>query len=294
MNENYDIVVIFVIIDEIVKKLKKEHFLNVSGQGRKSKLTVSELITIAIIGHLEQVQSLKRLHRLIGCVLFKSYFNEIPSYQQFCISMRNLDLVINHVIVLFAQLNGSLNKKKNIIDGTPLPITKYPFKYIKWTNNTSSLSKCLGEWYQGFKLHLLINTDMEIINQQIKTASVHDVNLLDSDNFLERVEGELIGDKGYISEAKKKELFETKNINLITPLRENMDQSKNIYTKAHKNMRKRIETVNGVLKDHFCLLYKFARNVDGFFSWVKSTLLAYSFSILCENSDKLANFLKAL
>jgi hypothetical protein len=293
MNENYDIVVIFVIIDEIVKKLKNENFLPTSQQGRKSKLTISELVTISVIGHLEQIQSLKRLHRLINSNEFKSYFNDAPCYAQFASAMRKISYLLDHVMSFFAQFNEAMDEKISIIDSTSLPITKYPFKYIKWANNTSSLSKSLDEWYQGYKLHLVINTKMEIIGQHITTASVHDVKMLDSDKIIKGIKGDLIGDKGYISEPKKQKLA-TNDINLITPLRENMDQSKNIYTSEHKRIRKLIETANGKLKDHFCLLYRFARNIDGFFSWVKSTVLAYSFSILFENEAKLDKLIKSL
>lgn len=293
MNTSYDVVVIFFIMDEIVKKLKKEGFLPISGRGRKSKLTTSELLTIGVICHLEQVQSLKRLHRLIKSPLFGGCFNEVPCYEQFTTAMRNINNILSPVINFFALINGSMDGETNIIDSTPLPITTYPFKYIKWAGNKSSLSKCLDEWYQGFKLHLVVNKDMEIVSHRLTTAGVHDSNMLDKKGLLSNVSGDLIGDKGYIGEKRKNDLA-LLGINLFTPLRDNMDQSKNTFKPEHKKTRKLVETSFGKMKDHFCLVYRFARNVDGFFSWVKSTLLAYSISILLENTEKMGNFLKAL
>jgi hypothetical protein len=293
MHKTYDIAVIFIIIDEIVKKLKNEAFISKSGRGRKPNLTESELLTIAVIGHLEQIQSLKRLHRLIQSLGFENFFNDIPSYEQFTIAMRNINYLLMHVLNFFSFTSKSNDSRTKIIDSTPLPITKYTFKYIKWANNTSSLSKCLDEWYQGYKLHMVTNEEMEIVSHTFTTASVHDSNMLNKKGLLSNVSGDLVGDKGYIGEEKKNNLA-AERINLFTPLRENMDQSKSTFTPQHKRTRKLIETVFGKVKDHFSLAYKFARNVDGFFSWVRAGLLAYSFSILFENEERLAIFLERL
>lgn len=293
MNTSYDVEVIFFIIDELVKKLKKEGFVPISGRGRKPDLTIAELLTIAVICHLEQIQSLKRLHRFIQSANCAGYFTNIPCYSQFTAAMRKINFLLMHVLNFFALISGANNEQSKIIDSSPLPITTYPFKYIKWTNNTSSLSKCLDEWYQGFKLHMVVNEDKEIVSHSLTTASVHDSKMLHKAGLLKNVDGDLIGDKGYIGELRKRQL-KAKGINLFTPLRDNMDQSKSDYTPTHKRIRKLVETTFGKMKDHFILAYKFARNVDGFFSWVRGGLLAYSFSLLFENSEKLDNFIKAL
>lgn len=293
MKKSYDIVVIFYIIDEIVKKLEKESFITKKSQGRKSVLTLSEFLTISVIGHFEQIASIKKLYYCMKSIEFKSCFPKMPVYSQFTRGITSTYQYLNHVIDAFIFLTRAKKDNLFIIDSTPLPITNHAFKFIKWHDNTATLSKCLDAWYQGYKLHLVINSKKEIVNLRITTASVHDSNMLDSKKFLKGIHGNLIGDKGYINEAKRKNL-ESKGLFLITPLRKNMDQSKSLYDQNFKQKRKLIETLFGLLKDHYCLLYRFARNIQTFFAWIYTTLLSYFFKFLFENSDKLMNFLNAL
>src|SRR5690242_991094 len=98
MKKTYDIVVIFYIIDEIVKKLKEEGSLYKNGLGRPSKLSLSELLTIAIVGHLEQIASQKRLYCRIQSDEFKDLFPNMPTYGQFNKGMLDTESHMNAII----------------------------------------------------------------------------------------------------------------------------------------------------------------------------------------------------
>ena len=56
-------------------------------------------------------------------------------------------------------------------------------------------------FYQGFKLHIIVDQEQEIVSVSTTKANVHDVQLLKNPVFIKHVNGLLVGDKGYIASA---------------------------------------------------------------------------------------------
>ena len=66
-------------------------------------------------------------------------------------------------------------------------------------------------WFFGFKLHLTINDNGEILNFMFTPDNVDDREPLYSESFVENVKGKLCGYKGYLG----KQLFEFLSMNGI-------------------------------------------------------------------------------
>jgi hypothetical protein len=70
-------------------------------------------------------------------------------------------------------------------------------------------------------------------------------------DVLDGIQGFLIGDKGYISQRLHKELLVYQYIDLETPLRANMTDTRDpVFVKSLIKVRRLVETVIGQLTDH--------------------------------------------
>ncbi|MCA9769914.1 transposase [Candidatus Dependentiae bacterium] len=188
---------VYYIIDEIVQN----GITQKSKQGRKSKMTVSEVITVLIEGHKRNFFTEKQLYRLIRAEL-SGCFKNIPSYPQFTRSIRKALPYIDLVLAVFTKINAKKYQEFCIIDSSSLPVSGYNRKNVKWALNSAGIGKNMHGYYQGFKLHIIINQNREIVSVATTPANVHDVKMLNDDQFIAHIKGLLIGDKGYIAQVK--------------------------------------------------------------------------------------------
>jgi hypothetical protein len=102
------------------------------------------------------------------------------------------------------------------------------------------------DWFYGFKLHIIINDEGELINCFISSGNLDDrKGLLKMANSLN---GNVFVDKGYLSKQLSQTL-QQQNVKLITRVRKNMTPPE--YTPFEKLLlqkRALIETVIGQLK----------------------------------------------
>jgi hypothetical protein len=101
------------------------------------------------------------------------------------------------------------------------------------------------DWFYGFKLHIIINDEGELINCFISSGNLDDrKGLLKMANSLN---GNVFADKGYLSKQLSQTL-QQQNVKLITRVRKNMTPPE--YTPFEKlilQKRALIETVIGQL-----------------------------------------------
>ncbi|NGX31227.1 MAG: hypothetical protein K940chlam8_00592 [Chlamydiae bacterium] len=113
--------------------------------------------------------------------------------------------------------------------------------------NLATRGKTTSGWFYGFKLHLIINDQGEILAFQVTSGNISDVSVVET--LSKGLYGKLFGDKGYVSMTLAKTLFK-KGLELFTGIRSNMKQ-KLMTLKDKILLRKRalIETVNDQLKN---------------------------------------------
>lgn len=262
-----------------------------SKAGRKRKLTLSEVITLALIQHFYGIKTVKHLYTFI--VFNKelsSAFHELPAYEQLNRAINQASFYIYLAMKVITQINVDKDKDYYIIDSTPLPICNFTYAdKVKIDEKKASSSKNMHGWYHGFKLHIIINKFKDIVSFKFTTASVSDSIAID-ENFIKSIKNWLIGDKGYISKKLKKWLHDDFYIYLLTYFKKNM--KKRELSKHEKKLlrkRKNIETVFSVLKEHFSLINQFTRLLIGFFRHALCAMLAYSLKKFCNNTN-LLNF----
>ena len=264
----------YCLIENLTRKI--DSYLKGSLAGRKGKLSRAELLTIAVIKQNLGIKTNKSLYHLI-----KNYgqrdFSTLPSYQQFC---AGLESNLNYLAIInLVLLEVNTRKKSNffIIDSTSIPICKNAYRSrSKLGKNIAKSGKNMNGWYFGFKLHAIINNNMDIVSFKFTGGSTSDIAALDS-NLIRNISGYLIGDKGYIGQKKAKELSKH-NVKLITRPRKNMKKfpiSKKVLSMLSR--RQVVETTFSLLKAKFSLISQHARSLKSFFSQAFSAILAYNF-----------------
>ena len=111
----------------------------------------------------------------------------------------------------------------------------------------ATIGKSSMGWFFGFKLHLVINDQGEIIAFTITNASTDDRKALPA--VAKNLIGKLFGDKRYISSKLTQDLL-NQGLQLFTTVKKNM-KNKAMEMRDKLLLRKRsiIETVNDQLKN---------------------------------------------
>ena len=243
------------------------------------RLSLSEVMTIAIHFHQSSYRTFKAYYIKHVCEHLTDYFPSLVSYN------RMVELMPNVLTACWAgdppsclyYLSSRRGKMTGIsfVDSTAIPVC-HPKRITRNQvfKSTAKLSKSSMGWFFGFKLHLIINDCGEILSCKITPGNVDDRTHLPS--MAQGISGKMFGDKGYI----KKELFEqllNRGLHLITPLKSNM-KNKLIPMSDKLSLRKRsvIETVNDQLKNISYLVHSRHRSLHNFMLNLITALIAYT------------------
>lgn len=235
------------------------------------RLSLSEVMTIAIHFHQSSYRTFKDYYIKHVCEHLTDYFPSLVSYN------RMVELMPNALTACLYYLSSRRGKVTGIsfVDSTAIPVC-HPKRISrnKVFKSTAKLSKSSMGWFFGFKLHLIINDCGEILSCKITPGNVDDRTHLPS--MAQGISGQMFGDKGYI----KKELFEqllNQGLQLITPLKSNM-KNKLMPMSDKLSLRKRsvIETVNDQLKNISYLVHSRHRSLHNFMLNLITALIAYT------------------
>ncbi len=122
--------------------------------------------------------------------------------------------------------------------------------FCQWLG-TREHAKLLGVtrmgWFCGFKLHLIVNDQGELLAVQLTPGNSDDRKPVPQ--MTKKLWGKLVGDRGYLSQALFEQLFAW-GLQLVTPTRKNM-QNRLVVLEDKLLARKRfvIETIVDQLKN---------------------------------------------
>lgn len=244
----------------------------ISKSQRKSRLSLSEVMTIIVYFHQSDYRTFKSYYLTRILQYHQNDFPNLVSYNRF------IELMSSSLIPLTYYLNSRKGKNTGLsfIDSTRLPIC-HPKRANrnKVFDGIASWGKSSIGWFFGFKLHLIINECGEILAFKITPGNVDD--RVPVPDLTKNLWGWLFGDKGYIKQKLWSELW-SKNLKLITPLKKNM-KNKLIESWEKLILRKRslIETVNDQLKNISQISHSRHRSIVNFMINVIAGLIAYTF-----------------
>ena len=121
-----------------------------------------------------------------------------------------------------------------------------------------------GNYFFGYKLHVLCGLSGVIHSYDLSKASVHDINYIKDIKHVYH-DCSIFGEKGYIGAEVQPDLFETANIRLECPYRLNQKKWKPTFIPFAK-ARKRVETLFSQLTDQFLVIRNYAKKTCGLFA----------------------------
>lgn len=238
---------------------------------RAGQMCLSEVMTLCMHFHQSHYRTFKHYYQEYVQVRLRNEFPTLVSYTRFVeLMQRTAAPLAAYLGTLYGKCSGV-----SFVDSTTLAVCRQ-----QRTNSNkvfADLAKrgknSLG-WFFGFKLHLVVNDQGEILACNLTPGDVDDrapVPLL-----AKRLFGKLIGDKGYLSKKLSIELRTTKGVELLTFLRRNMKGRLMLRTDALL-MRKRaiIESVNEQLKSISQIEHTRHRSPINFVINLLSGLIAY-------------------
>lgn len=242
---------------------------------RKSRLSMSEIMTIIVYFHHSKYRTFKDYYLKDVSTHLKSAFPDLVSYNRFVELMKSV--LIPLIVYLNTHCTGECTGIA-FIDSTSLKVCNNKrinnhkvFKGIAERGKTS-----MG-WFYGFKLHLVINDKGEILSFAFSKGNVDDRDRTVIYSLIKNLFGKLFGDKGYISKDLFSELMD-KGIHLITKLKKNMkNKLMPMINKILLRKRGLIETVNDELKNICQIEHTRHRSPSNFLVNLFSGLIAYSY-----------------
>ena len=235
-------------------------------------LSPSEVKTIIIAFHLSSYRTFKHFYTKHVQEYWREAFPNLVSYPRFIALQKYI------VIPLCAYLNTRKGKATGIafVDSTPLIVCHnrriHSHRVFK---NIAKRGKNSVGWFFGFKLHLIVNDQGELLAFKLTAANVDDrepVPEMTKDLF-----GKLFGDKGYISQKLFDELF-GRGLQLITKIKKNMkNKLMPLMDKILLRKRSIIETINDQLKNISQIEHTRHRSPVGFMVNLLGGLIAYTY-----------------
>ena len=267
---------LFCLVDDFCQEFMPvwENYLIQEGIQKKRWLCVmsaSEIMTIAIKFHQSRYRDFKTYYiKKIQCYL-GTEFPDLLSYSRFTEQMHRIIIPLYY----FLQQQGKNLTGIYFVDATPLRVChiKREKQHKVFTGMAQKGKTSMG-WFFGFKLHLVINDQGEIISFKLTPGNVDDrvpVDQLTTDLF-----GKLFGDKGYIKKELTENLLE-RGLLLITKTKKNM-KNKLVPMVDRILLRKRaiIESVIDQLKNISQIEHSRHRSPLNFIVNVLSGLIAYN------------------
>ncbi len=130
-------------------------------------------------------------------------------------------------------------------------------------------------WHYGFKLHLIINDQGELLAFKLTPGNTDDRKPVP--DMTQDIIGKLFGDRGYISQELFEKLYE-QGLKLITRHKKNMKQKLvKLIDKILLRKRSLIETVNDQLKNISQIEHLLYRSVWNFMVNLFAGLIAYTY-----------------
>ena len=202
-------------------------------------------------------------------------FPALVSYNRFVEIMRYA-----FVPLLLYTIRGRFGKCSGIsfVDSTPIKVCDN--QRIRTNHVFSDYAKrgksSMG-WFYGFKLHLIINDEGEILSFCLTSGNVDDRDENVMNSLTKEIFGKLFADRGYISQKLFENLLK-KDITLVTRAKKNMkNKLMDLYDRIMLRKRTVIESVNDFLKNVCDIEHSRHRSITNFLVNLVSALAAYSF-----------------
>ena len=239
---------------------------------RQTELALSEMLTIIVFFHASHYRTFKQYYTEYVATHLRPYFPTLVSYSRF------VELMPRTLVPLCGYLHTRKGRCTGItfVDSTSLTVchNRRISRHKVFAGYATRGKSSMG-WYFGFKLHLMVNDQGELLAFRVTTAEVDDKAPVR--RMARGLWGQLFGDRGYISRALHEALW-AQGLALITLLRRNMKpRLMRVWDRLMLRKRFLIETVNDQLKNVSQIEHSRHRSLAGFMVNLVAGLIAYTF-----------------
>lgn len=238
---------------------------------RVGRMCLSERMTLLIWFHRSHFRDFKAFYQQYVCVHLRAEFPDLISYSRF------VELMPSTLLPLCAYLRHCQGTCTGIafIDSTPLAVcTPHRIAQHRLFKGLAQRGKSSTGWFFGFKLHVVVNDQGQLLNMALTPGNVDDRKPVPK--LVRRLFGKLVGDRGYISKKLHRELLETFGLQLITKIKTNMKNTLMPLTdKLLLRKRAIIETIIDQLKNISQIEHTRHRSPINFLVNLLSGLIAY-------------------
>jgi hypothetical protein len=240
-------------------------------RNRPGGLCLSEIMTILVHFHESRYRDFKSYYTQHVQEHLSREFPGLVSYQRF------IELMPRALVALAVYLRRSFGRCTGIsfVDSTPLAVCRNQrIKRHKVFAGLAARGKTSMGWFFGFKLHLVVNDQGELLGCYLTAGNVDDRKPVP--HLAKHLFGKLFGDKGYISQELTAQLMDTLGVHLVTFLRSNM-KGRLLSHNDVVLLRKRaiIETINDQLKNISQIEHSRHRSPVNFIVNLFAGLIAY-------------------
>lgn len=239
---------------------------------REGQLCLSEVMTILLLFHRSNYRTFKHFYNEYVCVVLRDEFPTLVSYNRF------IELVPGTLVPFCAYLRTRKGDVTGIafVDSTPLKVCHNRRIHAnKVFKDLAKRGKTSVGWFFGFKLHLIINEQGELLAIHITPGNVDDRRPVP--DMTKGLYGKLFGDKGYISQKLFDLLYE-RGLQLITKIKKKMkNRLMHVLDKILVRKRAIIETVNDQLKNISQIEHTRHRSVANAMVNVIAGVIAYTY-----------------
>jgi transposase len=216
-----------------------------SQRNRSRSLCLSEIMTLLVAFHQSSYRNFKAYYIEKVQLQWRSAFPGLVSYGRF------VEWIPSTLLPLCAYLRSCFGRCSGIsfLDSTSLKVChNRRIHQHKLFKTLAARGKTSVDWFFGFKLHLVVNDQGELLNFTLTPGNIDDRTPVPK--LLQRLVGKVFADKGYVSQKLAEQLLQTTGVQLITKLRRNMKQ-RLMALSDRLMLRKRaiVETVIDQLKN---------------------------------------------
>ena len=207
-------------------------------------LSMSEVMTILICFHRSHYRDFKAYYTRHVSKHMRSEFPALVSYTRF------VELIPSSLPAMYLYLHVRFGQGTGVafIDSTPLAVchNRRIGRHQVFAGIATRGKSSMG-WFYGFKLHLIVNDQGDLLAVHLTPANTDDRKPVPQ--MTKELWGKLVGYRGYLSKALFEQLF-ARGLQLITPIRKNMiNQLVVLKDKSLTRKRFIIETIVDQLKN---------------------------------------------
>jgi Transposase DDE domain len=174
-------------------------------------------MTILIGFHQSSYRHFKAYYQQKVCLEWNSSFPGLVSYH------RVVEWMPSALLPLCAYLRSCFGTCSGIsfMDSTSLKVChNRRIKQHRVFKNLAARGKTSVNWFFGFKLHLVVNDQGELLNFVLTPGNTDDRTPVPK--LLQQLFGKVFADNGYISQKLAQQLLKSIGVQLITKLKRNM------------------------------------------------------------------------